>query len=73
MVGIMTSIDRAEYIAAALDRALNWCADHPPADGPTLGETPRARKAVCKNGHENPDRYANRQCKACDRERRQRP
>lgn len=65
--------DRADYITAAVQRALTWVEDHPPANGPTLGETPRARKAVCKNGHENPERYANGQCKACDRERRQKP
>lgn len=69
----IVTIDRTEYIAAALGRALTWVEDHPPADGPTLGDTPRARKMVCKNGHVDPERYANGQCKACDRERRQRP
>lgn len=55
----MTPEHRAEYIRAALHRALTWAEDHP-SDGPLLGETPQT--TTCQRGHPLPN---GGRCKEC--------
>ena len=60
-------ISRNEHIAAALHRALQWVEDHPPANGPTLGEAEDA--GLCRLDHPLKVQGGRRRCVTCSNAR----
>ena len=60
-------ISRADFIQAAMARALQWVEDHAPADGPMLGEA--EDMGLCRLGHPLKMQGDRQRCLVCANER----